>query len=116
MVRIAQEVGADAVCHGSTGAGNDQVRFDVAFRVLAPEMELMSPVRDLKWSRDQEAEYLRSAGLEVDASTATYSVNAGMWGTTVGGGEIHDPAQGALRGGVDGRGQQRSPTTAARAR
>lgn len=93
MVRIANAVGADAVCHGSTGAGNDQVRFDVAFRVLAPEMELMSPVRDLKWSRDQEAEYLRAAGLEVDASTATYSVNAGMWGTTVGGGEIHDPTQ-----------------------
>ncbi len=93
MVRIAQEVGADAVCHGSTGAGNDQVRFDVAFRVLAPEMELLSPVRDLKWSRAQETEYLRAAGLEVDASTTTYSVNAGMWGTTVGGGEIHDPAQ-----------------------
>ncbi|MHC5019763.1 MAG: argininosuccinate synthase [Planctomycetota bacterium] len=93
MVRIAKAVGADAVCHGSTGAGNDQVRFDVTFRVLAPELELMSPVRDLKWSREQEAEYLRAAGIDVDASTATYSVNAGMWGTTVGGGEIHDPAK-----------------------
>ncbi len=87
MVAIAQKYGATAVCHGSTGAGNDQIRFDVVLRTLAPELTIHAPIRDLGWSRIQEAEYLESKGFVVDASTKAYSVNAGLWGTTIGGRE-----------------------------
>jgi argininosuccinate synthase len=85
----AVELGADALVHGSTGAGNDQVRFDVAFRVFAPKIEVVTPIRKLGLSRAEEVTFLAEHGVEVALSTATYSVNKGLWGTTIGGGETH---------------------------
>ena len=87
MVRLAREQGAVAICHGSTGAGNDQIRFDAVLRTLAPDLKIIAPIRDLGWGRAQEAAYLAEHGHHVDASTKTYSINAGLWGTTIGGGE-----------------------------
>ncbi|TVR04155.1 MAG: argininosuccinate synthase [Deltaproteobacteria bacterium] len=87
LVRIARERGAAAVAHGSTGAGNDQIRFDVVLRTLAPDLTVHAPIRQLGWGRAEEAEYLAEHGMHVDASTKRYSVNAGLWGVTIGGGE-----------------------------
>lgn len=89
----AVEVGAEAIAHGSTGAGNDQVRFDVAFRVLAPGLKLITPIRQLGISREQELEDLAERGVQVPARAKKYSVNEGMWGTSVGGQETHDSWQ-----------------------
>ena len=91
VARVARERGADGVCHGSTGAGNDQVRFDAVFQVLLPGVKVHTPVRDLGWSRKQECEYLAKHGVSVPPKTESYSVNAGLWGVTVGGNETHDP-------------------------
>jgi argininosuccinate synthase len=91
VARVAREVGADGVSHGSTGAGNDQVRFDAVFQVLLPNVKVHTPIRDLGWSRQQETDYLAKFGVPVPAKTVSYSVNAGLWGTTVGGGATHDP-------------------------
>ena len=91
VVRVAQEVGASGVCHGSTRAGNDQVRFDVAIRALAPTLEIHAPIRDLNWTRAQEAAWLAERGVSIDPRTAEYSVNVGLFGTTIGGKETHDP-------------------------
>ena len=91
VARVALAAGASAVAHGSTGAGNDQVRFDTALLALAPGLRVITPIRDLGWSRDQEADWLAERGLEVDRSTRKYSINAGLWGVTIGGGETHDP-------------------------
>ncbi|MDE2491582.1 MAG: argininosuccinate synthase [Elusimicrobia bacterium] len=91
VARAARERGADGVCHGSTGAGNDQVRFDAVFSVLLPGVKVHTPIRDLGWSRAKESEYLAERGVTVPAKTTAYSVNAGLWGTTVGGGATHDP-------------------------
>ena len=90
VVAVAKELKADAVAHGSTGAGNDQVRFDVAFRALAPELELITPIRTLALSRAEEMEFLKKHGFEFPAKTLQYSVNEGMWGTSVGGRETLD--------------------------
>lgn len=87
VVRVARRVKADALCHGSTGAGNDQVRFDVAFRTLAPDLPVLTPIRDLDLGRAAEAEYLTKCGLKVGTVTRGYSVNQGMLGTTIGGKE-----------------------------
>ncbi len=91
VARVAREVGADGVAHGSTGAGNDQVRFDAAFQVQLPGIRIHTPIRDLGWSRQQETDYLAKFGIMLPAKTVSYSVNAGLWGTTVGGGQTHDP-------------------------
>ncbi len=91
VARVAKEVKADGVCHGSTGAGNDQVRFDAVFQVLLPGVKVHTPIRDLGLSRQQETDYLAKAGVSVPAKTTAYSVNAGLWGTTVGGGATHNP-------------------------
>jgi argininosuccinate synthase len=91
VARVASQTGADGVAHGSTGAGNDQVRFDAVFQVLLPNMKVHTPIRDLGWSRQQETDYLAQFGVRVPAKTVSYSVNAGLWGTTVGGGATHDP-------------------------
>lgn len=85
----AVQIGAAVLAHGSTGAGNDQVRFDVAFRVFAPELKINTPIREQQLTRDQEVTYLAQHGVEVPAKTATYSINRGLWGTTIGGGETH---------------------------
>lgn len=87
IARYAKEIGADAIAHGSTGAGNDQVRFDLVFRVLVPEMEIITPIRDQQLSREEEVEYLRSHGIEKEWAKVQYSINQGLWGTSVGGAE-----------------------------
>ena len=93
VVRVAREVGADAIAHGSTRAGNDQIRFDVAIRALAPELTIHAPIRDLGWSRAQESDWLAEHGIRIDPKTVAYSINAGLFGTTIGGKETHDPWQ-----------------------
>ena len=87
IATYAKEVGADAIAHGSTGAGNDQVRFDLVFNVTAPDLEIITPIRDLKLSREQEVAYLKSHGIEKEWAKAKYSINQGLWGTSVGGAE-----------------------------
>jgi len=91
VARVARALRASAVAHGSTKAGNDQVRFDVAFAALLPGVRVLAPIRTLGWSRDREADWLEERGIRVDRSTRRYSVNRGLWGTTIGGGETHDP-------------------------
>jgi len=91
LVRIARAQGCAAVAHGCTGAGNDQVRFDVAIRALAPDLEVLAPIREGGVKREEATAALRAAGLEVPEKTTRYSVNAGLVGTTVGGGDTHDP-------------------------
>lgn len=93
LVRIAKVEDAHAVAHGSTGAGNDQVRFDVAMRVLAPDLEIITPIRDLGLSRAAETEYLSDHGFPVSEETKDYSINQGMLGTTIGGKETKDAWQ-----------------------
>jgi argininosuccinate synthase len=90
VVRVAREIGADGVAHGSTRAGNDQVRFDVAIRTLAPDLPIHAPIRDLGWSRAEESAWLAERGIHVPARTVAYSVNEGLFGTTIGGRETHD--------------------------
>jgi argininosuccinate synthase len=90
VVATAREIGARAVAHGSTGAGNDQVRFDVALRVLAPELEIVTPIRDEGIKREQAIAFLTSRGLPVPPKAGAYSINRGLWGTTWGGGWTHD--------------------------
>jgi argininosuccinate synthase len=90
VVAAARRIGAGAVAHGSTGAGNDQVRFDVALRVLAPDLEIVTPIRELGLSRDQAIAFLQERGLPVPAQAGAYSINRGLWGTTWGGGWTHD--------------------------
>lgn len=87
IITYAKEVGADYIAHGSTGAGNDQVRFDLIFQSLAPEIKIITPIRDQKLTRQQEIEYLQSHGIELSWDKAQYSVNKGLWGTSVGGAE-----------------------------
>ena len=82
-----QKLGAGAVAHGSTGAGNDQVRFDMVFNILIPGVQIITPIRDLQLSREQEIEYLKSKGVEMNFEKSMYSVNKGLWGTSVGGKE-----------------------------
>lgn len=83
--KYAREIGAAAVAHGSTGAGNDQVRFDLAFNTLADELEIVTPIRDLKLSRPAEIDYLARHGVEWPEKKGKYSINQGIWGTSVGG-------------------------------
>ena len=82
-----KKLDAKAVAHGSTGAGNDQVRFDMIFHIMIPGVEIITPIRDLKLSREQEIEYLKSKGIEMNFEKAMYSINKGLWGTSVGGKE-----------------------------
>jgi argininosuccinate synthase len=82
-----QKLGASAVAHGSTGAGNDQVRFDMIFHIMIPGVEIITPIRDLQLSREAEIEYLQGKGVEMNAAKAMYSINKGLWGTSVGGKE-----------------------------
>jgi argininosuccinate synthase len=83
-IEYANEIGAEAVAHGSTGAGNDQFRFDMAIQVLAPEMEIIAPVRENNWSRQNHIDALKSYNMPIPAKPL-YSINAGLWGTTIGG-------------------------------
>lgn len=94
IARYANEIGADAIAHGSTGAGNDQVRFDMTFLVMAPNVEIITLTRDMALSRDFEINYLREHGYEADFTKLKYSYNVGIWGTSICGGEILDSAKG----------------------
>ncbi len=82
-----KEVGADFVAHGSTGAGNDQVRFDMVFQSAIPQVKILTPIRDKRLSREAEIEYLKANGVEMNFEKAQYSINKGLWGTSVGGKE-----------------------------
>ena len=86
-IEYAKEIGAGYIAHGSTGAGNDQIRFDLTFQVLAPEIEIITPTRDLLLSRQEEIDYLKKFGFEADFVKMEYSINQGLWGTSIGGKE-----------------------------
>ncbi len=90
VATLALERSATAVAHGSTGAGNDQVRFDVMLRALCPDLEIITPIRDESWSRQASSDWLRARGIPVAERTTNYSVNEGLWGVTIGGKETHD--------------------------
>ncbi|MDD2960533.1 MAG: argininosuccinate synthase [Muribaculaceae bacterium] len=92
--RYANEIGADAIAHGSTGAGNDQIRFDMTFLVMAPGVEIITLTRDKTLTRQEEIDYLNKNGFEADFAKLKYSYNVGLWGTSICGGEILDSAQG----------------------
>lgn len=87
IINYAKEIGANYVAHGSTGAGNDQVRFDLTFQVLAPEINIIAPIRDLSLTREYEINYLKQHGYEADFKKMEYSINKGLWGTSIGGKE-----------------------------
>lgn len=87
IIEYAKSIGADAVAHGSTGAGNDQVRFDLTFQILAPDIEMITPTRDMKLTREYEINYLKQHGYEADFTKMEYSINKGLWGTSIGGKE-----------------------------
>ena len=94
IARYANEIGADAIAHGSTGAGNDQVRFDMTFLVVAPGKEIITLTRDMALSRQEEIDYLNKNGFAADFTKLKYSYNVGLWGTSICCGEILDSAQG----------------------
>ncbi len=93
-IDYAKKIGADCIAHGSTGAGNDQVRFDLTFQVLAPEIEIITPIRDLMLSREQEIQFLKEHGVDDDFIKMQYSINQGLWGTSVGGKETLTSSKG----------------------
>ena len=94
IARYAKEIGADAIAHGSTGAGNDQVRFDMTFQVMCPDMEIITLTRDKALTRQEEVDYLNDHGFPADFAKLKYSYNVGLWGTSICGGELLDSAQG----------------------
>jgi argininosuccinate synthase len=94
IARYAKEINADAIAHGSTGAGNDQIRFDMTFLVMAPGIEIITLTRDHALSRKEEVDYLNEHGFYADFTKLKYSYNVGIWGTSICGGEILDPTQG----------------------
>ena len=94
IARYAKSIGADAIAHGSTGAGNDQVRFDMTFLVMCPDMEIITLTRDGNLSRKEEVDYLNAHGFNADFTKLKYSYNVGIWGTSICGGEILDSTQG----------------------
>lgn len=87
IVEYAKSINAKYIAHGSTGAGNDQVRFDMIFQILAPEIQIITPIRDQKLSRQEEISYLNSKGIDLSWNKAKYSINKGLWGTSIGGDE-----------------------------
>ena len=94
IARYANEIGADAIAHGSTGAGNDQIRFDMTFLVMAPGVKIITLTRDHALSRQEEVDYLNAHGFYADFTKLKYSYNVGIWGTSICGGELLDPTQG----------------------
>lgn len=94
IARYANEIGADAIAHGSTGAGNDQIRFDMTFLVMAPGMEIITLTRDHALSRQDEVDFLNKHGFKADFTKLKYSYNVGIWGTSICGGELLDPSRG----------------------
>ncbi|MBR4312075.1 MAG: argininosuccinate synthase, partial [Bacteroidaceae bacterium] len=94
IARYAKEIGADAIAHGSTGAGNDQIRFDMTFLVMAPGIEIITLTRDKTLTRKEEVDYLNAGGFNADFAKLKYSYNVGIWGTSICGGELLDSNQG----------------------
>ena len=94
IARYAKQIGAQAIAHGSTGAGNDQVRFDMTFLVMAPDIEIITLTRDMALTRQYEVDYLNKHGFKADFTKLKYSYNVGIWGTSICGGEILDSTQG----------------------
>lgn len=94
IARYANEINADAIAHGSTGAGNDQIRFDMTFLVLAPNVEIITLTRDMALTRQEEIDYLNKNGFHADFTKLKYSYNVGLWGTSICGGEILDSSAG----------------------
>ena len=94
IARYAREIGAGAIAHGSTGAGNDQVRFDMTFQIMCPEMEIITLTRDKTLTRQQEVDYLNANGFPADFARLKYSYNVGLWGTSICGGELLDSSLG----------------------
>ena len=113
IARYAKEIGADAIAHGSTGAGNDQVRFDMTFRVMAPGVEIITLTRDMALSRQQEVDYLNANGYFADFTKLKYSYNVGLWGTSICGGEILDSKQGLPESAYLKQVTQQAPSTIA---
>lgn len=87
IAEYAKKIGAKYIAHGSTGAGNDQIRFDSIFQIMLPEVEIITPIRDLKLSRNEEIEFLQNNGFDINFEKSQYSINKGLWGTSVGGKE-----------------------------
>ena len=87
IAKYAKSIGAEYIAHGSTGAGNDQVRFDMIFQTLAPNIQIITPIRDQKLTRQEEIDYLKSNGIDMSWEKSQYSINKGLWGTSVGGSE-----------------------------
>src|SRR5665647_1178035 len=87
IIEYAKEIGAEYVAHGSTGAGNDQIRFDLTFNVMAPHIKILTPTRDMILTREYEINYLKEHGFEADFKKMEYSINKGLWGTSIGGKE-----------------------------
>jgi len=87
VAKFAKKIGADFVAHGSTGAGNDQVRFDMIFNIMIPDIKILTPIRDNKLAREEEIDFLKKRGVEYSYEKAKYSINKGLWGTSVGGKE-----------------------------
>ena len=92
LAEAARELGSGTVAHGCTAAGNDQVRFEIVLKTLAPELEVLAPVRDHAWARQDQIEFLDSRGLPLPAAGSAYSINRGLWGVTIGGTETLDSA------------------------
>ncbi len=87
LIQYAKSIGATHIAHGSTGSGNDQIRFDLIFQTLAPEIKIITPIRDLQLSRQEELDYLQKNGVQLTWEKAKYSINKGLWGTSIGGEE-----------------------------
>lgn len=111
LANYAKEVNADYIAHGSTGAGNDQVRFDLVFQLLAPEIEILTPIRDLQLSRKEEIDYLAKQGVNLNWEKAQYSINKGLWGTSVGGAETLTSHQSLPEDAFPSQLQEDKPTT-----
>ena len=109
IIGYARKIGAGYVAHGSTGAGNDQVRFDLIFQILAPEIEIITPIRDKKLTRQEEIDYLKANGVDMSWEKAKYSINKGLWGTSVGGEETLTSAKGLPESAYPSQLQEKEP-------
>lgn len=110
VVEYAKQIGADSIAHGSTGAGNDQVRFDLVFNILGPGLEVITPIRDMQLSRQAEIEYLEKHGVTWSWEKAKYSINQGLWGTSVGGAETLTSHQSLPEEAYPSQLQEQAPT------
>lgn len=110
IVNHAKKIGAKYIAHGSTGAGNDQVRFDMIFQIIAPEIEIITPIREHKLSREAEIAYLKKNGIDYPWEKAKYSINKGLWGTSVGGAETLTSDQALPNSAFPSQLQKKEPT------